>query len=335
MIEAAEQVRSVAEYDALPGLSNSGMRDLAVSPLRYWYLHINPDRPQREETPQMRLGSALHCAVLESGIFLARYCRELVADEIEGCLVTVDDIRQFIRDKGCTPKGTRKGDLVSQATEIDPFVPVLDVLRERDATANAGKIRLSADEWERVHGCRDALLGEPRLKPILRDGKPEAWLAASDPDTGIPLKGRADWIAPNCILDIKTFSQQRGKSIDRCVADAIWNERYYRQAWLYSHLDGLMSGRHKHSAAQTGRDFVMAFVESEPPHEVRLKVLRAKTAGNPNLYWTTAMHEARMLMRVYADCQRRFGTNPWRMEQDIDPLIDEEIPQLIFSQGVR
>jgi hypothetical protein len=47
----------------MPGLSFSGMKDFAVSPLRYWYRNINPNRPPFEATPEMQLGSALHCAV--------------------------------------------------------------------------------------------------------------------------------------------------------------------------------------------------------------------------------------------------------------------------------
>jgi hypothetical protein len=41
------------------------MKDLAVSPLRYWHLNLNPNRPPRIETPEMQFGTALHCLVLE------------------------------------------------------------------------------------------------------------------------------------------------------------------------------------------------------------------------------------------------------------------------------
>jgi hypothetical protein len=320
------------DYAAIPALSNSGMHDLAISPLRFWFHHIRPDREPKEETREMRFGSALHCAVLEPACFEQRYCREIDAADIEGCLVTCDDIRQWLRDQGRHPKGTKKADLIAQALEWNPEAPILDVLKAQDEAANAGKIRLSADEWERVEGCADALRNEPAIQALLAEGSSEVTLTATDPDTGVPLKGRLDWLTPKAILDLKTFSQQRGKSIDKCITDAIWYERYHRQAWLYSHIDALASGRDKRTGAQLGRDFVLAFVESEPPHEVRIRVLRSGTSGNPNLYWTTAMHEARGLMRVYADCVERFGDKPWRFEQDVDPLIDEDIPQLLYTR---
>jgi hypothetical protein len=50
---------SASDYFASEGLSQSGLKDLAISPYRYWYLNINPDRPERKETPEMRFGSAL------------------------------------------------------------------------------------------------------------------------------------------------------------------------------------------------------------------------------------------------------------------------------------
>lgn len=321
-----------SEYHAIPALSASGMKDLSVSALRFWYLHVNPDRPPREETAEMRFGTALHCAVLEPGEFDKRYCRALDASDIEGCLVTCDDIRQWLRDQGRHPKGTKKADLIAQALEWNPDVPILDVLTAKDEIANEGKVRLSKDEWERVRGCADALRNEPAIQGLLAEGRSEITLTATDPDTGVPLKCRLDWLGPKAILDLKTFSQQRGKSINKCVTDAIFYERYMRQAWLYSHVEALASGRDKYTGAQNGLDFVMAFCESDPPHEVRIRVLRSRTSGGPNLYWMTSMHEARGLMRLYAECVRTFGEKPWRFAQDIDPLLDEEIPQLAYAR---
>lgn len=332
MVETEQLNLSAPEYHALPALSFSGMKDLAISPLRYWHLWINPQRPEREETSEMRFGTALHCAVLEPDQFDARYCRAIDADDFDGCLRTIDELRQWLKDHGHTPKGTRKAELIDQLHAVDSSVPILDVEIARDVLANSGKVRLSKDDYNRVLSAADALRCEPRVRAILADGQAEACLTATDPDTGVPLKCRIDWLAPKYILDIKTFSQQRGKPIDKCVTDAIWYEKYLRQAWLYSHMEALTHGRDARTGAQQSRDYVMAFVESDEPHEVRLRVLRPGTSGNPNLYWTTAMHECRGLMRVYADCMQRFGVKPWRFEQDIDPLLDDDLPQLLYSR---
>jgi hypothetical protein len=323
----AEQIgmqKTWTDYESIPALSNSGMRDLAVSALRYWWLHVRPDREPRKETAEMRFGTALHRAVLEPGCFDQRYCRELQAEEIEGCLRTCDDIRAFIKGNGCQPKGTRKDDLIAQATTIDPHVPILDVLVARDEAANAGKVRLSADEWERVKGCADVLRAEPALQVILGDpdGRSEVCLTATDANYGVPLKGRLDWVTPSLTLDLKTFSQQRGKSIDRCVHDAIYHEKYNWQAFTYTTLRTLNGDRKPR--------YLIAFVESQKPHEVRLKELRP-TIGNVCMYWERARIEVGGLMRLYADCRNRFGDKPWRIEQSVELLSDEDIPQLAWS----
>lgn len=313
------------EYRSNPGLSFSGMKDLSVSPMRFWFRWINPNRPEPRESPEMRFGSALHCKVLEPDQFEARYCAEMDAELCEGAmLITVDDIRQFIRDKGQTPKGTRKADLILQAIGIDPEVMVFDVEKAKFEESNKGKIRLSVDDWMRVHRAADALLDEPSLRPILSDpdGRAEVPLFAADPNTGVPLKGKLDWWTPGLTLDLKTFSQQRGKSIDRCIHDAIYYEKYHWQAFTYTLLRTLNGDKRPR--------YLIAFVESDEPHEVRLKELRP-TRGEPCLYWVKAEIEVKRLIEEYARCMKRFGDKPWRDEREIEILLDEDIPQTAFA----
>ncbi len=310
------------DYFAAPGLSNSGMSDLAVSPLRYWYKHINPERPADEPTPEMQVGSALHCAVLEPAEFDKRYACEVIPPD--GCLVTIEDLRGFLRDKGHAPKGTRKAEVVAQVQACDPNAPILDVITQSHAEQHAGKVIFPVESWLCIGGAVSALRDEPRVNAILEaDGKAEYQIFTTDKDTGIPLKGKLDWFAPGLTLDLKTFQQKRGKSIDRSVADAILYEQYYRQAYFY----GLLRGWPKEFSGE----FVIAFVESTPPHEVRLRVLRPKTGGNANLYWERARVEVRHLIRAYAECMDHFGDKPWRYAQEITALADEDMPGLAFA----
>lgn len=312
-----------AEYFSTPGLSHSGMRDLAVSPLRYWHLHVNPNRPTDEPTPEMEIGHALHCAILERSEFDKRYACEVVPPDL--CLDTIEDMRGFLREIGVTPKGTRKAEMISQVQTVAPDAPILEVLRERHADQHAGKLIFKVEEWLRIAGAAQAMTEEPRVQAILdAEGQAEAQLFAKDPETGVPLKAKLDWLAPNLTLDLKTFSQKRGKSIDKSIADAIFYEQYYRQAFFY----GLLRGWPQSWPGE----FVMAFVESEPPHEVRIRALRPKTGGNVNLYWERARIEVRQLIRTYAECMDKFGVDrPWRYAQEITPLADEEMPGMVFA----
>jgi hypothetical protein len=317
--------------DSTIGLSFSGMKDLAVSPYRYWYLHINPQRPERKETPEMKFGTALHCAVLEPDTFETKYCREIQAEDYPDCLVTADDLRAWLGSKGYKVTARNKRELIERVLTLDSTVVILDVLEAQQEITHAGKIRLKQDEWDRARGCTDALRSEPQFQAILEYGAPEVCMSAVHPDTGALLKARMDWVAPSFTLDVKTFSQSRGKSIDKTVTDAIFYERYYLQAYVYSLIRSLAEGNRSKSGAQTAPEYVIAFVESDPPHEVRLRSLRPKYANNANVYWQRAMLECRDLIRVYAACFERYGERPWRSDQAINLLADDEIPQLAYA----
>lgn len=310
------------DYFSQPGLSNSGMSDLAVSPYRFWWLHINPDRKPKEETPAMQFGSALHMAVLEPELFPQRYCCEIDASDYPGCLVTMDDLRGWLKDKGVTPKGTRKADAILQVQmNADQCPPILDVLKVQYAVVNEGKIELSKDFWFRCGNAAIALRREPEIDKILSDGRPEVVLTATDPETGVLLKGKLDWVNPGITVDIKSFSQTKRRSIDKTITDSLYYEGYLHQAVLYSILRGWPGWK---------GDFVFAFVESEPPHEVRLRSVRPRSGGEPSLYWQRSLLHIRSMIRLYADCVERFGDKPWRTDCKVDPLWDEDIPQLAW-----
>jgi exodeoxyribonuclease VIII len=62
-----------ATYHADPAVSASHLHAIARSPFHYWARYINPDRITPEPTAAMRLGSLVHCAVLEPDELLQRY----------------------------------------------------------------------------------------------------------------------------------------------------------------------------------------------------------------------------------------------------------------------
>lgn len=323
--QAIQQIPA-EEYHSRVALSNSGMKDLAVSPLRYWHTNINPNRPPRVETPEMQFGTALHCLVLEGEtVFGSRYACAPEESDYPGCMVTMEDLRDWLRDRSIKPKGTRKDQLIEQLQSVDPCVPIWDVIQDECDAANSHKRVGCKAEFDRLHGAADALLSEPMLEEILHAGVAESSLFGADPATGIPLKARLDWVSDDYILDIKTFVQKRGKSIDQSVADAIYYERYFRQAYFYATLHQQVTGRSKPLPV------VMAFVESEPPHEVRIKELRPTYHGVINVYWQRAEINVRNYCSLWDACMREFGDKPWRSAQQIDPLIDEEMKGLAFE----
>jgi len=64
---------SNADYHADPAVSASHLHAVAASPYHYWKRFIDPQRQPLEPTAAMRLGSLVHCAVLEPDELLQRY----------------------------------------------------------------------------------------------------------------------------------------------------------------------------------------------------------------------------------------------------------------------
>ena len=317
-----------AEHHALRALSNSGMADLAVSPLRYWYLHINPaPKEEADESAALRMGSAMHCAVLESEeTFMSRYACKLDPSDWPVCLDTMDDLRKWhLAATGVKAGGTRKDEVIAQCLNVPGCPPILAEEERRFFAQNEGKTILTKEEWERVAGMAQALAEEPALRPILREGRPEVTMVAKDPETGVLLKARLDWYAPKFTLDLKSFTAKRGASIDRAVTDAIYYERYWVMAYFYDYVRRLATGEGHGSF-----DTVLAFAESDQPHETRIRSLLPKSGGSLNLYWETARIEVRQMIRLYAECLNKYGEEPWRNEQKVSPLQDEEVKQFAF-----
>ena len=64
---------SNADYHADPAVSASHLKAVMQSPYHYWARFLDPNRKPVEPTAAMRLGSLVHCAVLEPDELLQRY----------------------------------------------------------------------------------------------------------------------------------------------------------------------------------------------------------------------------------------------------------------------
>lgn len=303
------------QYLQIKGLSHTGMKALAISPLRYWHLFVNPDRPVTESTPAQKLGTALHCAVLEPEEFPNRYVEALDETKYPGALRTIEHLRDYLRKGGETPKGTKKDDVIKQVLAMDPEAPVWDVITSEYGRINTGKIMLFPDEWERVTGMAAAVTAEPFVQQVMKTGRAEVTKLGEL--EGIPVKCRLDWVNDEWVIDLKTLAAPKNKPIDKAVALAIMNEQYYRQAYLYRTLCGR-------------KRFAFVFVESEPPYDVRVRELGPVTDGSVNLYWEMARLEVKKLLQTYAEYSKHFGEKPWRYAQEVAALRDEEMPAMAY-----
>lgn len=131
-----------------------------------------------ESTPALRLGAAVHTAVLQPELFHQEYIR--------------------------APEGDRRTKEVKE---------VWQSLKESHPNATI----LSGYEWEQCMAIRNAVASHPTARRLL-DGQSELSAVWKDPDTGVMCKGRFDMVSQiGVITDLKTTVDASPSSFTRSV----------------------------------------------------------------------------------------------------------------------
>ena len=207
-----------AHYHAHPAISKSGLDLIARSPAHFKYAE------PREETPQMRIGTATHAAILEPARFRKDYL-----------------VIENATDRRCKAWNAAAKEY-DTGSEGDPFL----------LTAPEGKrIRTMATAVRRTHDI-GALLE--------MDGKSEVSIFATDPETGLAVRIRVDWLVESAprAMDLKTTEDLRNEKFARSVADY----RYHAQQAFYQDVFFWATGE------RLRWDF--GVVESSVPHVSKL-----------------------------------------------------------------
>lgn len=98
----------------------------------------------------------------------------------------------------------------------------------RDVLLSADMIPLTRPEWQQVRAMADAVLSHPLAAALFADGQPELSLFTTDPETGVELRARPDWIG-RTIVDLKTTINANPADFDRIA----WTYHYEMQAAWY------------------------------------------------------------------------------------------------------
>ena len=85
------------------------------------------------------------------------------------------------------------------------------------------------DEADELHRTASAILKHPHAAPLFGSGASEVSLFGVHRETGLAIKGRADWLGKTHIVDIKTTSD----ASNRGLSHSINNFRYHVQAAMY------------------------------------------------------------------------------------------------------
>jgi hypothetical protein len=294
---------SAADYFALPAANKSGLDDLEKSPLHFFARNLDPNREPRNETPAMRLGTAIHTAILEPERFAAEYRRVPMPEEHPAALVSAEDYKARCKALGLTVSGTKEA-MKSRILEFpghntEFFEDILDA-------ASALKL-LSPSDFKTVAAIQKNVAESTIVREILGAGKSERVMIWRDAATGELCKGRADWI-PNdlsIIVDLKSSQDASPEGFAKSVA----TYNYHRQAAWY--VDGLRAV----SGNSAEPLFVFIVYETAAPYAC------AFYFATPGLIEQGRVENARLLAK-YAECKRA-GAWPGYAEE----IIGIELPK--------
>jgi exodeoxyribonuclease VIII len=189
------------EYVAWDAVSNSRLSRATRSPA-----HFNT--PFGEPTAAMRLGSFVHCGVLETPLEIARRY-------------------VFLPDYANHPDNMTK----SGERSFSSATTFVKTMEEQFRNLHHDKTIVPEEHFNKLVGISKAINQNATAKQLLRDGRSEVSIVWVDELSGLLCKMRADWISltkeRSIVLDLKT-------SLDALAFDkSIAKYGYHRQAAFY------------------------------------------------------------------------------------------------------
>ena len=269
----------------------------------------------------------------------------------QDALDTDDDLKAWLEENGLPKTGKRKAERIDRIRFSGIPVTLWDDLAAEHAEQTAGKVLVSVEEMGHLERMAEVVQSSAHARKSLNSGLSEVSFFVRDPSTGVMLKARMDWVRHTHTVDLKTFSNSRGKSTERAIFDALFYEGYYAQAVFYHYVREIarlklaaskiqVYGEHTHEwwsgfVSNANHYFEFLFIESDEPFDMRPVVLQREEYPNadPNAYWTDGELRIDALIRRYAEYVEQFGNDPWREEHEPHVLQDTDIPQLIWNGG--
>lgn len=188
------------------------------------------------------------------------------------------------------------------------------------ARAN-GEVPLKADVVKRVNDAAEAVLANSKARRLLaREGEPEVSLFATDPESGIRLRIRVDWLTAMknghpLPVDLKSTTDVRRHKIRRSVEDY----GYDLQQATYRHVLNLITG-------QPIPPMQFVFVEADPPHEVRVVQLAHED-------WIAGGDiKMRRAIETFARCT---AAGVWPGDDDTDGPIESLTPRPYYLDDIE
>lgn len=227
-------------YHALPAYSSTLIKELVKTTpqhaFRKFFSNVERKRTSAQRNT-LDTGTLGHELILEPEHFSSRYFRVPLAKEHPNALTTIKQLQDTLKDAGLKITGT-KPELVERVKEQLPNTPVLDVIIEEAYVSAVGqtaydkakelvaekkasniyeafsdgllteytsKLPMDGLVWDDAHRVQETFLTHERAKKLINNGYAELTVIARDPETGLMLKVKFDYINKNAIAsDVKT-----------------------------------------------------------------------------------------------------------------------------------
>ena len=222
-------------YHAHPALSSTQARELLDSPARYAFNRTVP----RADTKSFDVGTAAHSKVLGVGAGIAVY-PDGAGDHVFTDPDTGEEHVNVLASNGAASTAIAK--------------------RFEKATREAGLIPVKRVDAVAVDHMAESILSHPKARLVLEQtGIPEASVFATDPDTGVQVRCRFDYLGTGdgrrVAGDVKTTAKRATKA---AFAKAVADLGYHVQD---AHYDDTLR-----FAGGSIDAFLFIVVEKEPPY---------------------------------------------------------------------
>lgn len=175
---------AAASYFEIPAISKSGMEFFLQSPLHFWSHNLDPNREKQEPSDAMKLGSAIHCAILEPSEFDKRFVKAPNFD-----------------------RRTKEG----------------KEAHKKFIESSGGKEALSDSEWQTCQAVAKSVQSNLTAQAILEEGEAEVSIVWEDPIEGVLCKARMDWLGAGFIVDLKSTDSAAPQDFARKIAQYNWH----------------------------------------------------------------------------------------------------------------
>lgn len=238
-------------------LNWSTLRHIAVSPKLLAYRVEHP----QADTPALRLGRAIHCAILEP----EKYAKTWLVPNV--CNVPLKSAGGRCKNPGTKLHqgywycGTHIKQYAEPGHEDD--IP-------------EGVEPMTPDDAEIVRVCVESVRAHKVAMQTLSGGAAEQEIEWTDGETGIECRGRLDYLTPNVVVDLKTTRLETVREFVRDVAVKLYHGQV---AW---YTDGaIRAGRIPQDSPPP---FVVSVSTSEPYDVAVYQLSRASFEAGRILY---------------------------------------------------